>query len=80
MKIIYEMHLLWLEYFSQKFKTTGNPEAASFSPLARAHVLEISLFAFPFPKITATKKKCKSRQKSKEKSRVKVKLKVVETR
>ena len=57
MKIIYEMHLLWLEYFSQKFKTTGNPGAASFSPLARARVLEISLFAFPFPKITATKKK-----------------------
>lgn len=67
MNIIYEMHLLWLEYFSQKFKTTGNPEAVSFSPLARARVLEISLFAFPFPKITATKKKCKSRQKRKEK-------------
>lgn len=57
MNIIYEMHLLWLEHFSQKFKTTGNPEGVSFSPLARARVLEISLFAFPFPKITATKKK-----------------------
>ena len=49
MNIIYEMHLLWLEYFSPKFKTTGNPEAVSFSPLARAHVLEISLFSFPSP-------------------------------
>ena len=66
MKIIYEMHLLWLEYFSQKFKTTGNPEAVSFSPLARAHVLEISLFAFPFPKITKNAKVGKRVKKSQE--------------
>ena len=49
MNIIYEMHLLWLEHFSPKFKTTGNPEAVSFSPLARARVLEVSPFSFPSP-------------------------------
>ena len=71
MNIIYEMHLLWLEYFSPKFKTTGNPEAVSFSPLSRARVLEISLFAFPFPKITATKKNAKvgKREKKSKESR-----------
>ena len=67
------MHLLWLQHFSPKFKTTGNPEAVSFSPLACARVLEFFLLPFLRPKLLKPLKKCKSRQKRKGKSRVKVK-------
>jgi len=69
MKIIYEMHLLWLEYFSPKFKTTGNPESSPFSSRACARPCNFSLclsFALKNPLQKKNAKVGKREKKSQE--------------
>ena len=67
------MHLLWLDYFSPKFKTTGNPEGGSFLLSSRASFKFFPL-SFLRPKILKPpKKKCKRRRERKDKSRFRVK-------